>query len=115
MDLNEGLPKMIDEWTPLEYIRHFALHRKKITTDPRYIYFGRVKFFKTTKTNFQAEYGDRDDDDDVHRPAHIGVGLPRLADPLAAREAVAPHHVGDDAHRDKRRVLAQAHGADRHI
>ena len=62
MDINEGLPKMVDEWTPLEYLRHFALHRKKITTDPRYIYFGRVKFYKSTKTNFQAEYGDRDDD-----------------------------------------------------
>jgi len=62
MDLNEGLPKMIDEWTPLEYLRHFALNRKKITKDPRYIYFGRVKFFKSTQTNFQAENGDRDDD-----------------------------------------------------
>ena len=54
MDINEGLPKMMDEWTPLEYVRHFAVNKKKITVDQRFIYFGRVKFNKNTKTNFQV-------------------------------------------------------------
>ena len=45
---------MVDEWTPLEYVRHFAVNKKKITIDQRFIYFGRVKFDKNTKTNFQV-------------------------------------------------------------
>ena len=60
MDINEGLPKFTDEWTPLEYLRHFAIHKKKITFDDTYIYFGRERFLKTTKTNFQAAHGDVD-------------------------------------------------------
>ena len=31
-----GLPKIKDEWTPLEYLRHFSMERKKIEMD-RYI------------------------------------------------------------------------------
>ena len=62
MDINEGLPKMVDEWTPLEYLRHFAVYKKKVSVDPRYIYFGKVKFVRNTKSNFQAEYGDQDED-----------------------------------------------------
>ena len=62
MDINEGLPKMVDEWTPLEYLRHFAVYKKKVSVDPRYIYFGKVKFVRNTKSNFQAEFGDQDED-----------------------------------------------------
>ena len=53
---------------------------------------------------FQVALQHRADEDDVHRLAHIRIGLPRLADPLAAVEAVAPHHVGDDAEHDERRL-----------
>ena len=58
MDINEGLPKIIDEWTPLEYLRHFAMHRKKISKDQKYIYFGRVNFLLGTRTNFKCKHGD---------------------------------------------------------
>ena len=58
LDINEGLPKIIDEWTPLEYLRHFAMHRKKISKDQKYIYFGRVHFQLGTRTNFKCKHGD---------------------------------------------------------
>ena len=31
-----GLPKIKDEWTPLEYLRHFSMERKKIEMDRYY-------------------------------------------------------------------------------
>ena len=60
MDVNEGLPRMIDEWTPLEYLRHFCINHKKISKDQKYIYFGRVNFQLGTRTNFMCEYGDKE-------------------------------------------------------
>ena len=61
VDVNEGLPRIVDEWTPLEYLKNFAMHGKKITTNSRNIYFGRVNFPLNTLTNFQREYGDKED------------------------------------------------------
>ena len=60
MDINEGLPRIIDEWTPLEYLRHFCVNHKKISKDQKYIYFGRVNFLLGTRTNFMCEYGDKE-------------------------------------------------------
>jgi hypothetical protein len=60
MDINEGLPKTIDEWTPLEYLRHFAMNKKKISMDSSRIYFGRISFPRDTVSNFKAEYGETD-------------------------------------------------------
>ena len=58
MDINEGLPKIIDEWTPLEYIKHFTIYDKKISTNAKKVIFGRVSFLKDTLCNFKRENGD---------------------------------------------------------
>ena len=52
-DMRAGLPSNKDEWTPLEYLRHFATNKKKIDTDFNHIIFGPVKFLKSTKCNFR--------------------------------------------------------------
>ena len=52
-DIRAGLPSNKDEWTPLEYLRHFATNKKKIDTDFNHIIFYNVKFLKSTKCNFR--------------------------------------------------------------
>ena len=59
-DIRKGLPSNKDEWTPLEYLRHFATEGKEIKTDFNHIVFGPVKFLKSTKCNF------RNNKDDSH-------------------------------------------------
>ena len=57
-DIRKGLPSIKDEWTPLEYLRHFAIENKEIKTDFNHIVFGPVKFLKSTKCNFRNNKDD---------------------------------------------------------
>jgi hypothetical protein len=57
VDINEGLPSNKDDWTPLEYLRHFTMKKKKVTMDQKYVYFGKITFPRSTRVNFRAEHG----------------------------------------------------------